>query len=235
MKSVTWNMKQDIFIVTLLLFLCLSCIVFKMKNCFMRKISIPTLFFFITTVILALTLLLGGKSRGKDFGYDSSTVMSRISHIQELALVKHNYTGVIGFKDYKKILNINIPLTDKYFLLKYNGYLKAGVDFSRIKINTLTDSMVHVSIPRPEIFDTVIDEGSVQIYNESENAFNPIKISDYNEALAREKSIMINDAIKQGILTDATSQAKMVLTAMLEEMGFVDIKITEELVIPQIR
>jgi hypothetical protein len=201
----------------------------------MRKISIPTLFFFITTVILALTLLLGGKSRGKDFGYDSSTVMSRISHIQELALVKHNYTGVIGFKDYKKILNINIPLTDKYFLLKYNGYLKAGVDFSRIKINTLTDSMVHVSIPRPEIFDTVIDEGSVQIYNESENAFNPIKISDYNEALAREKSIMINDAIKQGILTDATSQAKMVLTAMLEEMGFVDIKITEELVIPQIR
>ena len=201
----------------------------------MRKISIPTLFFFLTTVILAFTLLIGGKSRNKDFGYDSSTVMSRISHIQELALVKHNYTGVIGFKDYKKILNINIPLTDKYFLLKYNGYLKAGVDFSRIKINTLTDSMVHVSIPRPEIFDTVIDEGSVQIYNESENAFNPIKISDYNEALAREKSIMINDAIKQGILTDATSQAKMVLTAMLEEMGFVDIKITEELVIPQIR
>ena len=201
----------------------------------MRKISIPTLFFFITTVILALTLLLGGKSRGKDFGYDSSTVMSRISHIQELALVKHNYTGVIGFKDYKKILNINIPLTDKYFLLKYNGYLKAGVDFSRIKINTLTDSLVHVSIPRPEIVDTVIDEGWGQIYNESENAFNPIKISDYNEALAREKSIMINDAIKQGILTDATSQAKMVLTAMLEEMGFVDIKITEELVIPQIR
>ncbi|HHX31969.1 MAG TPA: DUF4230 domain-containing protein [Bacteroidales bacterium] len=119
--------------------------------------------------------------------------------------------------------------------MKYNGYLKAGVDFSRIKINTLTDSMVHVSIPKPEIFDTVIDEGSVQIYNESENAFNPIKISDYNEALSREKNIMINDAIKQGILKDATDQAKMVLTTMLEEMGFVEIKITEELIIPQVK
>jgi hypothetical protein len=201
----------------------------------MRKISIPTLFFFLTTVILVFTLLTSNKIRDKEFGYDSSTVMSRISHIQELALVKHNYTGVIGFKDYKKILNINIPLTDKYFLLKYNGYLKAGVDFSRIKINVLTDSMVHVSIPKPEIFDTVIDEGSVQIYNESENAFNPIKISDYNEALSREKDIMINDAIKQGILKDATDQAKMVLTAMLEEMGFAEIKITEELVIPQVK
>ena len=201
----------------------------------MRKISIPTLFFFLTTVILVFTLLTSNKIRDKEFGYDSSTVMSRISHIQELALVKHNYTGVIGFKDYKKILNINIPLTDKYFLLKYNGYLKAGVDFSRIKINVLTDSMVHVSIPKPEIFDTVIDESSVQIYNESENAFNPIKISDYNEALSREKDIMINDAIKQGILKDATDQAKMVLTAMLEEMGFAEIKITEELVIPQVK
>ena len=201
----------------------------------MKKISIPTLFFFITTVILAFTLLITNKLTSKEVEYDSSTVMSRISHIQELALVKHNYTGVIGFKDYKRILNINIPLTDKYFLLKYNGYLKAGVDFSRIKINALTDSMVHVSIPKPEIFDTVIDEGSVQIYNESENAFNPIKISDYNEALSREKSIMINDAIKQGILKDATDQARMVLSAMLEEMGFIDIKITEELVIPQIK
>src|SRR5690554_32322 len=201
----------------------------------MKKVSIPTVFFFLTTVILAITMLINSRLTDRVVVYDSSTVMSRITHIQELALVKHNYTGVIGFKDYKKVLNINIPLTEKYFLLKYNGYLKAGVDFSRIKINALTDSLVHVSIPKPEIFDTVIDEGSVQIYNESENAFNPIKISDYNEALAREKSIMINDAIKQGILTDATSQAKMVLTAMLEEMGFVDIKITEELVIPQIR
>ena len=201
----------------------------------MKKISIPTLFFFLTTVILVFTLLITNKLADKEVGYDSSTVMSRISHIQELALVKHNYTGVIGFKDYKRILNINIPLTDKYFLLKYNGYLKAGVDFSRITINALTDSMVHVSIPRPEIFDTVIDEGSVQIYNESENAFNPIKISDYNEALSREKNIMISDAIKQGILKDATDQARMVLTAMLEEMGFIDIRITEELIIPQVK
>ena len=201
----------------------------------MRKISVPTLFFFLTTVILFFFLLITYKSSNKEYGYDSSTVMSKISHIQELALVKHNYTGVIGFKDNKRILNINIPLTDKYFLLKYNGYLKAGVDFSRIKINVLTDTLVHVSIPKPEIFDTVIDESSVQIYNESDNAFNPIKISDYNEALSREKSVMINDAIKQGILKDATDQAKMVLTAMLEEMGFMDIKITEELVIPQVK
>lgn len=200
----------------------------------MRNISIPTIFFFLTTVILGFALLINNNKRADYPGYSSSTVMNRITHIQELALVKHNYTGVISYKDYMKFLNINIPLTDKYFLLKYNGYLKAGVDFSRVKIDVQNDSTIHVSIPKPKILDTVIDEKSVEVFNESENAFNPIKISDYNEALTREKNNMIKDAIDQGILSDATEQAKIVLRTMLEEMGFSQIYITEELIIPQI-
>lgn len=200
----------------------------------MRNISIPTIFFFLTTVILGFALLINNNKRADYPGYSSSTIMNRITHIQELALVKHNYTGVISYKDYMKFLNINIPLTDKYFLLKYNGYLKAGVDFSRVKIDVQNDSTIHVSIPKPKILDTVIDEKSVEVFNESENAFNPIKISDYNEALTREKNNMIKDAIDQGILSDATEQAKIVLRTMLEEMGFSQIYITEELFIPQI-
>lgn len=200
----------------------------------MRNISIPTIFFFLTTVILGFALLINNNKRADYPGYRSSTIMNRITHIQELALVKHNYTGVISYKDYMKFLNINIPLTDKYFLLKYNGYLKAGVDFSRVKIDVQNDSTIHVSIPKPKILDTVIDEKSVEVFNESENAFNPIKISDYNEALTREKNNMIKDAIDQGILSDATEQAKIALRTMLEEMGFSQIYITEELIIPQI-
>ncbi len=198
------------------------------------KISISTLFFFLTTVILAILLLASKKSAGKGGGYDSSTVMSRVSYLQELALVQHNYTGVISYKDYRKFLNLNVPLTDKYFLLKYNGYVKAGVDFSRIKVNVLNATDVHVSIPKPKILDTVVDENSIEVFNESENAFNPIKIADYNEALSREKNVMIRGAIQQGIYEQATKQAKLTLTSLLTEMGFVNINITEELVIPPV-
>jgi hypothetical protein len=209
----------------------------KMKSIVMRpglKISISTLFFFLTTVILAILLLASKKSAGKGGGYDSSTVMSRVSYLQELALVQHNYTGVISYKDYRKFLNLNVPLTDKYFLLKYNGYVKAGVDFSRIKVNVLNATDVHVSIPKPKILDTVVDENSIEVFNESENAFNPIKIADYNEALSREKNVMIRGAIQQGIYEQATKQAKLTLTSLLTEMGFVNINITEELVIPPV-
>lgn len=197
-----------------------------------KKISVSSLFFFFTTVILALLLMLNNPGSEKERGYNSSSVMSRITFIQELALVRHNYTGVISYKDYKKFLSINVPLTDKFFLLKYKGYLKAGVDFNQIAVEVENDTTIHLSIPKPRIMDTVIDENSVEVFNESENAFNPIKISDYNEALAREKSVMIRDAIDQGILKEASSQATIALTSLLREMGFINIEITEALNIP---
>lgn len=196
------------------------------------KVNILTVFFFVLSVILALLLMAENKKTEREKGYDSSSVMNRISFIQELALVRYNYTGVISYKDWRKFLNINVPLTDKYFLLKYNGYIKAGVDFSRIQVAVKNDSTIHISIPKPKVLDTVIDEKSVRVYNESENAFNPIKISDYNEALSNEKNVMIRDAIDQGIFRQATDQAKIAITSLLKEMGFTDIHITEELAMP---
>lgn len=197
------------------------------------KVSISTLFFFITTVILAV-LLLGHRANKNERGYDSSSVMNRVTYMQELALVQHNYTGVISYRDWLKIFNMNMPLTNKHFLLKYNGYIKAGVDFSRIKIDVISPTDVHVSIPKPKILDTVIDENSIEVFNQSENAFNPIKIEDYKEALSREKNVMIRDAIEQGIYEQATEQAKLTLSALLRDMGFLNIDITEELMIPPV-
>lgn len=198
------------------------------------KISISTLFFFLTTVILSTLLFFKNSGENQKREYDSSAILSRISHIQELALLKHHYTGVVGYKDYMKFLNLNIPLTDKYFLLKYDGYIKAGVDFANIRVSVKSSSIVYVSIPKPTILECVIDEESVEVYNESENAFNPIKIADYNEAIIREKSAMRDDAISRGILKDAAEQAEMLLQALLREMGFSDIFITEELTMPSL-
>lgn len=45
---------------------------------------------------------------------------------------------------------------------------------------------------------------------------------------------MIRGAIEQGIYEQATKQAKLTLTSLLTEMGFVNIDITEELVIPSV-
>jgi hypothetical protein len=163
----------------------------------------------------------------------SNMVLSKIVYLQELSLVKYNYTGVISYKDYYKILNINVPLTEKSFLIKYGGYVKAGVDFSRIKVD-VDNRNVHVSVPKAKILDTVIDENSVKVYDESQNAFNPIKITDYNDALKKEKNTMIDDALKQGILKEANEQAKLAISALLQGLGFEKIEVTEEIALPEL-
>lgn len=197
-----------------------------------RSVNFITIFFILTTLLLAIILVSKKSHKDKELGYDSSAVMNRVVPIQELALVKYNYSGVIGYKDFLKILKINVPLTEKSFLLKYNGYIKAGVNFESMKVE-VKDKDIHISLPRAKILDTMIDEKSIRVYNESVNAFNPLTITDYNKAIMKEKDNMITDAISQGILKDATKQAEVVLTSIMKDMGFENIKITQEIQIPQ--
>lgn len=196
------------------------------------RINFITIFFILTTLLLGLFLITNRQSKDTELGYDSTTVLNRVVPIQELALVKYNYSGVIGYKDFIKVLKINVPLTEKSFLLKYNGYIKAGVDFKNMKVD-VSGKDIHISLPRPKILDTLIDEKSIKVYNESMNAFNPLTIADYNKAIMKEKETMIGDAITQGILKDATAQAELVLTSIMKDMGFENIKITQEITIPK--
>ena len=196
-----------------------------------RSINFITIFFILTTILLTILLVSNNFSKDRKLGYDSTAVLNRIVPIQELALIKYNYSGVIGYKDFLKILKINVPLTEKSFLLKYNGYIKAGVDFENIKV-VVSGKDVHISLPKARILDTMIDEKSIRVYNESMNAFNPLTIADYNKAIMKEKETMVNDAILQGILKDATKQAEVVLTSIMKDMGFENIKITQEIKIP---
>ncbi len=197
-----------------------------------RSINFITIFFILTTILLAILLFSNKSSKEEGLGYDSTAILNRVVPIQELALVKYNYSGVIGYKDFLKILKMNVPLTEKSFLLKYNGYIKAGVDFENMKVE-VSGKDVHISLPRAKILDVSIDEKSIKVYNESMNAFNPLTISDYNKAIVREKETMSDSAISQGILRDAAKHAEIVLTTIMKDMGFENIKITQEIKIPQ--
>ena len=189
------------------------------------KFNRYTTLFLITTVILAVWLIVN-KTSSERAQYDSSTILNRIENVQELALVKYNYAGVIGFKDYMKIMGMQVPLTEKFFLLKYNGYIKAGIDLSNAHVKVDKES-VQVLLPKPKIMDTVIDEKSIRVYDESMNPFNPVSITEYNQAIIREKDTMTKDAMNQGILRDASKQAHIIISGILKDMNFKNIEIKE--------
>ena len=191
----------------------------------MKRSNYTAILFFITTIILAVLLFQAKRTEKKSI-YDSTTVLNKIVYVQELSLVKYNYAGVISFKDYMKIMDIQIPLTEKFFLLKYNGYIKAGVNLKGATVKVDGKSVV-VQLPKAQILETVIDEKSIRVYDESMNAFNPISINDYNKAISKEKLTMTKSAVSQGILDDASRQAHLVITSILTEMGYEKIQVVD--------
>ncbi len=196
-----------------------------------KKINYPAIFFLAIAIILSIILIKNNVSENNK-KYDATTVMSRIENLQELTLVKYNYTGVIGFDEYLKILDLNIPFTKKYFLLKYTGYVKAGIELKDTKIEVNNNSAI-VILPKPKIFDSFIEEKSIQVYNQSENVFNHIRIDDYNKAIIEEKNKIKEAAIQQGILKSVTEQAHLVISSLLVDMKFekIEIKDNEGIVI----
>lgn len=166
--------------------------------------------------------------------YDSSVIMEKISYVKELSLVKYSYSGVISFTDYLRFINLQVPMTEKSFLIKYTGYVKAGIDVSKTTVS-VKGKTVKIGLPKPVIQETVIDEKSLQVYDESMNILNPIKVADYQKAIVAEQNKIKQDALAKGILTESSDQAHKFITSLLEELGFEIIEIDEinTLTLPQ--
>lgn len=190
---------------------------------FIKKIKKSTSILLIINLILvgyiAMTTIINNKPK-----YNSTTVFEKIVQIKDISLIQYNYSGVIGFKDNITIGDVNLPLTSKYFLLKYNGYVKAGIDMNGVKISVSRDN-VEITLPKPKITEVYIDEKSIEVYDQSLNILNPLKIEDYKKAIIDEKQRIEKDAIEKGIFEQVDKQAKVFLISMLKDMGFKKIEI----------
>ena len=186
---------------------------------------------YIAWVLLGISVLLSvllyrAKCIPQRTAYNSSAIMEKISYVKDLSLVKYTYSGVISYKDYMKFMNLQVPLTEKSFLIRYNGYVKAGIDMSKATV-TVNGKSVKIGLPKPQIQETVIDEKSLQVYDESMNILNPIKVTDYQNAMVAEQHKIKQDALAKGILTESSDQAHKFITSLLEELGFEKIEIDE--------
>lgn len=169
-------------------------------------------------------------TRGDDQpSYDSSSVFERIQNIQELSLVQYNYTGVVGFRDNRTLADIDIPFTQKFFLVKFDGLIKAGINLEEIELDIDRETnSASITLPEATIMQNSIDENSLIVYDQSMNILNPIRIEDYNNAIAQEKDDMEKKAIENGILEQSQTQADMLLTSLLIELGFETVTIQQE-------
>lgn len=162
----------------------------------------------------------------KETSVFSDTIEEQVSKVLELSTVKYNYTNVVAYKDNKNIKGMNLPFTNKGFLIKYSGYIKAGIDMNNAEINVQDPKFIEIKLDKPKVFDNVINEEDLYIYDERESVFNKLSLQDLYDVLVDEKKKMEKEVIEKGLLKEAEKNAKEMLKSLLENMGFEEIKIT---------
>jgi hypothetical protein len=179
----------------------------------------------VTVTVISGVFLYSKLSIKKNVSLLSNTVEEKVLKLLEMSTVKYNYTNVVAYKDNKQLNGFNMPFSNKSFLIKYSGYIKAGVDLNTIETNVKDKKTVELILDKPTVFDNVIAEEDVYIYDERDSVFNKLSFKDLYEVLIEEKKNMEKEIIEKGLLNDAEKNAREILDSLLEGMGFENIEI----------
>lgn len=132
----------------------------------------------------------------------STLIQNRIEQASDLVTTKYHYTKVGKFENSLNLNGWSIPLTNKYFILTFEGEIQLGIDLSKANIE-ISDFTIHVTVDKPTVISNSIDESSIEVYDETKNIFNPISVSDYKAFAVEQKEKALSEAKKKGLMKTA--------------------------------
>ena len=138
----------------------------------------------------------------------------KMSDIRELASAEYIFTNAARFTSSKHIKDWKVPLTQKSFVQKWDGVIKAGVDLEALQV-TGDGEKLCITLPRAEVLSYEVLTDTVEVLDEKNNVFNPIKVDDKNDFDAETKQEMIDRAIKNGLLDKADKNAEQIITDII--------------------
>ena len=147
-------------------------------------------------VILAFFLgaARGGQAREPEITAD--LLGQHLREVSDLVSVEYHYTNMGKFENTLDFYGWEVPFTTKSFIVSYDGVIRAGVDLSRAEVEVNGDT-ISVTLPAAEILSNEVEEGSLQVYDETHSIFNPISIEDYTGFTADQKNTIEQKAIER--------------------------------------
>lgn len=145
----------------------------------------------------------------------SDTLFEQVQAVSSIATLEYNYTNMGKFTDNTKLNGWSIPLTEKSFILTYDGKITAGIQMDAIKID-IRGKNITITVPPAEILSHQVDEKSIEVYDETKNIFNQISVSDYAAFSAKQKKVMEEKAVEGGLLKEAQDRAEKVISKLLK-------------------
>ncbi|MEA4961191.1 DUF4230 domain-containing protein [Lutispora sp.] len=204
---------------------------------FKKIISMKTIviLILILAIILSVSKIIDNKKTAEPVSIvekqtveDSTVILERVERLWELSSNKYFYSNVVAFKDNMKIKDFQVPFTEKSFLIKYDGYLKAGINAQDIQILSNEGKAIEVKLKNSKILDHVIDEKSIYVYDEKNSMFNNLSINDIFNQLSTEKDKIETQLEEKGFLKDTDNNIKLFLEEFLKNLGYESVQISFE-------
>lgn len=193
----------------------------KMKNGLKNKIILVL----VIAIIIVLFISYNKISLERNESLLSSKIEENITKLVELSTVKYNYTNIVEYKDNIQLKGINLPFTSKNFIVKYSGYIKAGLDLETLDIRIIDKDVIEVKVDKPAILENVISEEDVYFFDEKNAIFNKLSFKDLYSVLIEEKEKMEEEVLEKGLLNDAEKNGEEIIQSFLEGVGFKTINI----------
>lgn len=161
-------------------------------------------------VIAAVVLVLLVLGVRKYVSVESKTTKIGFEDIGELATQAAYCTEVNVTEAARELWGIKIPFTQSKYIYSYDVVVKAGFDFGEVEWSE-KKGVIEVKLPQAEILSCEVDTDTFQVYHEDESIFRKITLEENNEALNNLMQQAEKDAVANGILEDARSNAERIL------------------------
>lgn len=144
----------------------------------------------------------------KEVEISGDVIRYSMANIGKLCTAEYSYTHVERVDSSRELYGYQIPFTTATFIYSYDGTILAGVDFTKIKINKNdTARKITVTLPDVEIISSDVDQNSFKLYDEKNNIFNPIHVTDVADSFANLKNSEEQKAVDNGLLDRAKTNA----------------------------
>ncbi len=143
-----------------------------------------------------------------------NTILTKIEEMGKLELVRFNFKDVV---EYKKAVSRFLP--DSKVALIVSGQAVGCIDLQQITESDLQfigDSVLHVSLPAPELCYYRIDHTQSRVFSKENTYFQDAELVDSGYKYA--ETNVRDAALKSGILEQTSINAEKILKPMLENM-----------------
>jgi hypothetical protein len=149
-------------------------------------------------------------------------VIDRVRALSKLETVHYQVEKVITGKSSGPLPDV---LTSDKILLVAHGEVVAGIDLSKLQDSDVqvVSNTVTMTLPQPEILYSKLDNSKTYVYDRQTGIFSKPDPNLESQVRQAAEQQIVQAAMEDGILNQATTNAQAVLRALLSGLGYRDV------------